>query len=149
MSNLSWDLIKFCGLLRVYELYRIRMLLSSQKVNSRPKLNRNICMKSGVGWPEIMNRWQSYSILNNTSVISYKFINKFVPKCQCYYTLSDQSIPLVTVTSVVSLLTEQLWIDVILWYFLIQILINLRTGEGHCPNQETGVMNCGPLELGA
>ena len=31
-------------------------------------------------------------------------------KCQCYYTLFDQSIPLVTVTSDVSLLTEQLWI---------------------------------------
>ena len=29
-------------------------------------------------------------------------------KCQCYYTLSDQSIPLVTHMSVFSLLTEQL-----------------------------------------
>ena len=46
---------------------------------------------------------------NNIGVISSKFINKFVQKWQCYYTLSDQSIPLVTVTSVVSLLTEQLW----------------------------------------
>ena len=51
-------------------------------------------------------------VKNNTSVISSKFINKFVQKCQCYYTLSDQSIPLVTVTSVVSLLTEQLWAQV-------------------------------------
>ena len=33
-------------------------------------------------------------------------------KCQCYYTLLNQSIPLVTVTSVVSLLTEQLWLGV-------------------------------------
>ena len=49
------------------------------------------------------------SILNNTSVISSKFINKFVQKCQYYYTFLDQSIPLVTVTSVVSLLTEQLF----------------------------------------
>ena len=32
-------------------------------------------------------------------------------KCQCYYTLSDQSIPLVAVKLVVSLLTEQLWIN--------------------------------------
>ena len=45
------------------------------------------------------------------SVISSKFINKFVQKCQYYYTLLDQSIPLVTVTSVVSLLTEQRWIN--------------------------------------
>ena len=51
---------------------------------------------------------QSCSILNNISVISPKFINKFMQKCQCYYTFSDQSIPLATVTSVVSLLTEQL-----------------------------------------
>ena len=52
---------------------------------------------------------QSCSILNNISVISSKFINKFVEKCQYHYTLSDQSIPLVTVMSVFSLLTEQLW----------------------------------------
>ena len=50
---------------------------------------------------------QSCSILN-ISVISSKFINKFVQKCHCYHTFSDQSIPLVTVTSIVSLLTEQL-----------------------------------------
>ena len=47
-------------------------------------------------------------IKNNVGVISCKFINKLVQKCQCYYSFSDQSIPLVTVTSVVSLLTEQL-----------------------------------------
>ena len=52
---------------------------------------------------------QSCSIQNNIGVIFSKFINKFVDKCQCYYTLLDQSIPLVTVTSDVSLLTEQLW----------------------------------------
>ena len=50
--------------------------------------------------------YQSCSVQNNTSVISSKFINKFMQKCQCYYTLSDQSIPLVAVTSVVFLLTE-------------------------------------------
>ena len=61
---------------------------------------------------EDMGGWrQSCSVLNNTGVISSKFINKFVQKCQCYYTLSDQSIPLVAVTSVVSLLTEQLWME--------------------------------------
>ena len=38
------------------------------------------------------------------------FINKFVQKCQYCYTLLDQSVPLVTVTSVVSLLTKQLWL---------------------------------------
>ena len=36
------------------------------------------------------------------------FINKFVQKCQYWYALLDQSIPLVTVRSVVSLLTKQL-----------------------------------------
>ena len=36
-------------------------------------------------------------------------VQQFVQKCQYYYTLSDQSIPLVTVRSNVSLLTEQLW----------------------------------------
>ena len=39
-------------------------------------------------------------------------MDTLVQKCQCYYTLSNQSIPLVTVTSVVSLLTEQLWLRV-------------------------------------
>ena len=34
-----------------------------------------------------------YALLNNTSVISSKFINKFVQKCQCYYTLPDQLFP--------------------------------------------------------
>ena len=36
-------------------------------------------------------------------------MNDLVQKCQLYYTLSNQSIPLVTVRSNVSLLTEQLW----------------------------------------
>ena len=54
--------------------------------------------------------WQSCSIKNNISVISSKFTNKFVQKCLCYHTLWDQSIPLVTIISVVSLSlrTEQL-----------------------------------------
>ena len=52
--------------------------------------------------------FQSCSILNNVSVISSKFIKIFVQKCQHYYSLLDQIIPLVTVMSVVSLLTEQL-----------------------------------------
>ena len=59
---------------------------------------------------------QSCSIQNNIGVISSKFINKFVWKCHCCHTLSDQSIPLVTVTSVVSLLTEQLWLLSKLFY---------------------------------
>ena len=46
----------------------------------------------------VMVIYQSCSIKNNISVISSKFINKFVQKCHCYNTLSDQSIPLVTVT---------------------------------------------------
>ena len=53
---------------------------------------------------------QSSLIQSNIGVIFSKFMNKFVQKCHCYYTLSDQSIPLVTVTSVVSLLTKQLCI---------------------------------------
>ena len=53
---------------------------------------------------------QSCFLLNYISVISSMFINKFGQKCQYYYTLLDQSIPLVTVTSIVSLLTIQLCI---------------------------------------
>ena len=55
-----------------------------------------------------MFKTSGFAFKHPVSVISSKFINKFVQKCQCYYTFSDQSIPLVTVTSVVSLLTEQL-----------------------------------------
>ena len=40
-------------------------------------------------------------LLNYISVITSMFINKFVQKCQYYYTLSDLSVPLVTVTAVV------------------------------------------------
>ena len=36
-------------------------------------------------------------------------VRKFVQKCQYYNALLDQSIPLVPVRSIVSLLTEQLW----------------------------------------
>ena len=36
-------------------------------------------------------------------------MDALVQKCQFYYTLSNQSVPLVTVRSNVSLLTEQLW----------------------------------------
>ena len=53
------------------------------------------------------------------------FINKFIQKCQYYYTLLDQSIPLVTITSVVSLLSKQLWVKLQLyrnfWDFLLLI----------------------------
>ena len=56
----------------------------------------------------IINPNQSCFLLNYISVISSIFINKFVQKCQYYYTISDQSVPLVTITSVVSLLTKQL-----------------------------------------
>ena len=51
---------------------------------------------------------QNCSIQNSLSVISFIFINKFVQKCHYSYTLLDKSIPLVTVMSVVSSLTEQL-----------------------------------------
>ena len=56
-------------------------------------------------------RFLSMTVIINISVIYSRFINKFMQKCQCYYTLLDQSIPLVTVTSDVSLLTEQLWVQ--------------------------------------
>ena len=61
---------------------------------------------------------QSCFLLNYISVISSIIINKFVKKCQCYYTLSDQSVPLVTVMSVVSLLTKQLWFGCKIWNFI-------------------------------
>ena len=52
---------------------------------------------------------QSFFLLNYISVISSMFIVKFVQKCQYCYTLFNQSILLVTVTSAsVSLLTKQL-----------------------------------------
>ena len=51
-------------------------------------------------------RGQSCFILNYIGGISSIFINEFVQKCQYYYTLSDQSVPLVTVRSVFSLLTK-------------------------------------------
>ena len=53
---------------------------------------------------------QSCFLLNYISVISSRFIHKVVQKCQCYYTLLVQRVPLVTVTSVVSLQTKQLCI---------------------------------------
>ena len=43
---------------------------------------------------------QSCFLLNYISVISSIFINKFVQKCQYYYNLLDQSVPLVTVKSI-------------------------------------------------
>ena len=76
---------------------------------------------------------QSCSIQNNIGVISSKFINKFVQKCLCYYTSLDQSIPLVTVTSKVSLLTEQLWEQSLLfsqhtllytWHYLVVLFMD-------------------------
>ena len=57
-------------------------------------------------WTEHFTTLQSCFLLNYLSVISSIFI-EFVQKCQYYYTLSGQSVPLVTVTSVVSLLTKQ------------------------------------------
>ena len=45
-------------------------------------------------------RSQSCFLLNYISVIFSIFINKFVQKCQYYYNLLDQSVPLVTVKSI-------------------------------------------------
>ena len=53
---------------------------------------------------------QSCILLNYISVISFKFINKFAQKCQ-YFTLMDQSVPLITVTSLVYLGRNPLWIS--------------------------------------
>ena len=58
---------------------------------------------------------QSYSVSKETIDITVSYqtdvlVQQFVQKCQCYYTLSDQRIPLVTIISNVSLLTEQLWL---------------------------------------
>ena len=49
-----------------------------------------------------MGTVQSCILLNYVSVISCKFINKFAQKCQ-YFTLMDQSVPLIIVTSFVYL----------------------------------------------
>ena len=51
---------------------------------------------------------QSCFLLSYISVISFTITNKLVQKCQYYYTFSDQRVPLVTGTSIVSLLTKQL-----------------------------------------
>ena len=64
-----------------------------------------ICLE----WMDLHCLNQSCSIKNDTGVISSTSINKFVQKCQCYYTLLDQSIPMVTIASIVSLRIEQLW----------------------------------------
>ena len=51
-----------------------------------------------------------FNWINLTTLYSYQrdnFINKFVKKCQYYYTSLDQNVPLVTVRSIVSLLTKQ------------------------------------------
>ena len=52
---------------------------------------------------------QSCILLNYISVISSIFINKFAQKCQ-YFTLMDQSVPLITVTSLVYLGRNPLWL---------------------------------------
>ena len=46
----------------------------------------------------IVHYTQSCFLLSYISVISSMFTNKFVKKCQYYYTLLEQSVPLVTVT---------------------------------------------------
>ena len=55
----------------------------------------------------LMNFVQSCILLK--SVISSIFINKFDQKCQ-YFTLMDQSVPLITVTSLVYLGRNPLWL---------------------------------------
>ena len=53
---------------------------------------------------------QGCILLNYLSVISSKFIQKFAQNWQ-YFTLIDQSVPLITVTSIVYLGRNQLWAD--------------------------------------
>ena len=52
--------------------------------------------------------WDSCSVSIDQTVNRGTLVRKFVQKCQYYYSLSDQSVPQVTVRSTVSLLTEQL-----------------------------------------
>ena len=54
---------------------------------------------------------QSCILLNYISVISSKFINKFAQKCQ-YFTLMDQRVPLITVTSLVYLGRNRLCLNI-------------------------------------
>ena len=86
---------------------------------------KNMMFQTTLRW--IRMYIQSCSIQNNIGVISFKFINKFVEKCQCYYTSLDQSIPLVTVTSNVFLLTEQLCVHGIWHMFIFNSLRKLYT----------------------
>ena len=45
------------------------------------------------------------------SVISSMFIHKFIQKCQYYYTLSDRSVPLVTVTDLPLIVENIIMVD--------------------------------------
>ena len=51
---------------------------------------------------------QACSVSIDLTVTRGTLVQKFFQKCQYYYALLDQSVPLVTVRSTVSLLTEQL-----------------------------------------
>ena len=69
---------------------------------------------------------QSCILLNDVSVISSKFINKFAQKCQ-YFTLMDQNVPLITVF-LTCLLKEKSALGADLCFWKQNCTRNLKTG---------------------
>ena len=79
---------------------------SIKKQLTQPLCDESEKENSGVSQPGVLSFYQSFScpshtmngmdskllIKNNVGVISSKFINKLVQKCQCYYTFLDSSI---------------------------------------------------------
>ena len=77
--------------------------------NSTQKMWTYIRWGNWISLSFLMNFVQSCILLNYVSVISSIFINKFDQKCQ-YFTLMDQSVPLITVTSLIYLGRNRLWL---------------------------------------
>ena len=74
------------------------------------KKSQSCLVRNFVFWS--LNNWKhSCFLLTYVSVISSMYIHKFVQKCHSYYTLMNQSVPLVIFPSVVSLPTKQLCLE--------------------------------------
>ena len=82
------------GLLQNYNDMRFEQICSGEN------LAFFITLSAQNSFDQKRNRLQSCILLSYISVISSKFINKCAQKCQ-YFTLMDQSIPLITVMSLV------------------------------------------------
>ena len=123
LSSYNWksDKIWSCSTLTKMSLNKILrhfLILPFRFSRSTTRIIFEICpsaysceQKGVTGFQTLFLFWVH---TNQDSPKLHQSVILFAQKCQCYYTLSDQSIPLVTITSLFYVLRTSVWVHIMI-----------------------------------